>query len=68
MIDPVSALAAVNTAVNMIKKASATVDNVASLGQVASGNADTCEELTATAHELARIAASNEKALARFSF
>jgi len=42
--------------------------NVASLGQVASGNADTCEELTATAHELARIAASNEKALARFSF
>lgn len=32
MIDPVSALAAVNSAVNMIKKAAATVDNVASLG------------------------------------
>lgn len=32
MIDPVSALAAVNSAVALIKKASATVDNVASLG------------------------------------
>ena len=32
MIDPITALAAVNSAVAMIKKASATVDNVASLG------------------------------------
>ena len=32
MIDPISALAAVQTAVKMIKKASATVDDVASLG------------------------------------
>ena len=42
--------------------------NVASLGQVAANNADTSEELTATAQELARIAASNEQALARFTF
>lgn len=32
MIDPISALAAVQTAVKMIKKASATVDDVSSLG------------------------------------
>lgn len=32
MIDPISALAAVNSAVALIKKASSTVDNVASLG------------------------------------
>ena len=32
MIDPVSALAAVQSAVKLIKKASATVDDVASLG------------------------------------
>ena len=32
MLDPVSAMAAVSAAVNMIKKASATVDDVASLG------------------------------------
>lgn len=32
MIDPISALAAVQTAVKMIKKTSATVDDVASLG------------------------------------
>ena len=32
MIDPISAMAAVSTAVKMIKKASATVDDVASLG------------------------------------
>ncbi len=42
--------------------------NVASLGQVAAGNADTCEELTATAQELARIASASERSLARFSF
>lgn len=32
MIDPISAMAAVSSAVNMIKKASKTVDDVASLG------------------------------------
>lgn len=32
MIDPISAMAAVNAAVKMIKQASSTVDNVASLG------------------------------------
>ena len=41
--------------------------NVASLGQVAANNADTSEELTATAQELARIAGTNEQALARFT-
>jgi len=42
--------------------------NVASLGQVAAGNADTCEELSATAQELKRIAAASERSLARFAF
>ena len=32
MLDPISAMAAVSAAVKMIKKASATVDDVASLG------------------------------------
>ncbi len=42
--------------------------NVASLGQVASGNAHASDELSATAQELSRVAASNERALAKFSF
>lgn len=42
--------------------------NVASLGQVAQGNASTSEELTETAQHLSSIARSNEQALARFTF
>lgn len=52
MIDPVSALAAVNTAVNMIKKASGTVDNVASLGPLIGKYYDA----KSTAHKAAREA------------
>lgn len=42
--------------------------NVASLGQVAQGNASTSEELTETAQHLSNIARSNEQALAHFTF
>jgi methyl-accepting chemotaxis protein len=42
--------------------------NVASLGQVAQGNASTSEELTQTAQHLSSIARSNEQALAHFTF
>ena len=42
--------------------------NVGSLRQVASGNAGASEELTATAQELARIAAANERSLSQFKF
>lgn len=42
--------------------------NVASLGQVAQGNASTSEELTETAQHLSSIARSNEQALAHFTF
>ena len=52
MIDPVSALAAVNAAVNLIKKASATVDNVASLGPMIGKYYDAKH----TAHKAAREA------------
>lgn len=52
MIDPVSALAAVNAAVNMIKKASGTVDNVASLGPLIGKYYDA----KSTAHKAAREA------------
>ena len=59
MIDPVSALAAVNTAVNMIKKASATVDNVASLGPLIGKYFDAKHTATKAAREAKKAGGSN---------
>lgn len=59
MIDPVSALAAVNTAVNMIKKASATVDNVASLGPLIGKYFDAKHTATKAAREAKKSGGSN---------
>jgi hypothetical protein len=59
MIDPMSALAAVNTAVNMIKKASATVDNVASLGPLIGKYFDAKHVATKAAREAKKSGGSN---------
>lgn len=59
MIDPISALAAVNTAVNMIKKASATVDNVASLGPLIGKYFDAKHTATKAAREAKKAGGSN---------
>lgn len=59
MIDPVSALAAVNAAVNMIKKASATVDNVASLGPLIGKYFDAKHTATKAAREAKKAGGSN---------
>ena len=59
MIDPISALAAVNAAVNMIKKASATVDNVASLGPLIGKYFDAKHTATKAAREAKKSGGSN---------
>lgn len=59
MIDPMSALAAVNTAVAMIKKASATVDNVASLGPLIGKYFDAKSTATKAAREAKKAGGSN---------
>lgn len=58
-MDPVSALAAVNAAVNMIKKASATVDNVASLGPLIGKYFDAKHTATKAAREAKKAGGSN---------
>ena len=59
MIDPLSALAAVQTAVNMIKKASATVDDVASLGPLIGKYFDAKHQATKAAKEAKKAGGSN---------
>ena len=59
MIDPISAMAAVNSAVNMIKKASATVDNVASLGPLIGKYFDAKSTATKAAREAKKAGGSN---------
>jgi len=59
MIDPVSALAAVNAAVSMIKKASGTVDNVASLGPLIGKYFDAKQVATKAAREAKKAGGSN---------
>lgn len=59
MIDPISALAAVNSAVSLIKKASATVDNVASLGPLIGKYFDAKHVATKAAREAKKSGGSN---------
>ena len=59
MIDPVSAMAAVSAAVNMIKKASATVDDVASLGPLIGKYFDAKHEATKAVRESKKAGGSN---------
>lgn len=59
MIDPVSAMAAVSAAVSMIKKASATVDDVASLGPLIGKYFDAKHEATKAAREAKKSGGSN---------
>ena len=59
MIDPVSALAAVQSAVALIKKASATVDDVASLGPLIGKYFDAKSTATKAAREAKKAGGSN---------
>ena len=59
MIDPVSALAAVQTAVKMIKKASAAVDDVASLGPLIGKYFDAKQTAVKAAREAKKAGGSN---------
>jgi uncharacterized membrane protein len=59
MIDPVSALAAVQSAVKLIKKASATVDDVASLGPLIGKYFDAKATATKAAREAKKAGGSN---------
>lgn len=59
MIDPISALAAVNSAVALIKKASSTVDNVASLGPLIGKYFDAKQTATKAAREAKKAGGSN---------
>lgn len=59
MIDPISAFAAVQTAVKMIKKASAAVDDVASLGPLIGKYFDAKHEATKAVRELKKQGGSN---------
>lgn len=59
MIDPISALAAVNSAVAMIKKATATVDNIASLGPLIGKYFDAKHTATKAAKEAKKSGGSN---------
>lgn len=59
MLDPISALAAVNSAVAMIKKATATVDNVASLGPLIGKYFDAKQTATKAAREAKKSGGSN---------
>ena len=59
MIDPVTALAAVQSAVKLIKKASATVDDVASLGPMIGKYFDAKATATKAAREAKKACGSN---------
>ena len=59
MIDPISAMAAVSTAVTMIKKAAATVDDVASLGPLIGKYFDAKQTATKAVKEAKREGGSN---------
>lgn len=59
MIDPVTALAAVQSAVALIKKASATVDDVASLGPLIGKYFDAKATATKAAREAKKAGGSN---------
>lgn len=59
MIDPISAFAAVQTAVKMIKKASAAADDVASLGPLIGKYFDAKHEATKAAREAKKDGGSN---------
>lgn len=59
MIDPVSAMAAVSAAVSLIKKASATVDDVSSLGPLIGKYFDAKHTATKAAREAKRAGGSN---------
>ena len=59
MLDPVSALAAVQSAVKLIKKASATVDDVASLGPMIGKYFDAKATATKAAREAKKAGGSN---------
>ncbi len=59
MIDPISALAAVNSAVALIKKASATVDDVASLGPLIGKYFDAKHTATKAAKQAKKAGGSN---------
>ena len=58
-MDPITALAAVNSAVAMIKKASATVDNVASLGPLIGKYYDAKSTASKVAREAKKAGGSN---------
>lgn len=59
MIDPITAMAAVSSAVKMIKKASATVDDVASLGPLIGKYFDAKHTATKAAKEAKKAGGSN---------
>lgn len=59
MIDPISAMAAVSAAVDMIKKASATVDDVSSLGPLIGKYFDAKHTATKAAREAKKAGGSN---------
>lgn len=59
MLDPITAMAAVSSAVKMIKKASATVDDVASLGPLIGKYFDAKHEATKAAREAKKAGGSN---------
>jgi hypothetical protein len=59
MIDPISAMAAVSAAVNMIKKASKTVDDVASLGPLIGKYFDAKHTATKAASAAKKAGGSN---------
>lgn len=59
MIDPISALAAVSAAVSLIKKAAATVDDVASLGPLLGKYFDAKHEATKAVREAKKAGGSN---------
>jgi hypothetical protein len=59
MLDPITAMAAVSAAVDMIKKASATVDDVASLGPLIGKYFDAKHTATKAAQEAKKAGGSN---------
>jgi len=59
MLDPVSAMAAVSAAVNMIKKASATVDDVSILGPLIGKYFDAKHTATKAANQAKKAGGSN---------
>lgn len=59
MLDPISAMAAVSTAVSILKKAAATVDDVASLGPLIGKYFDAKHEATKAVREAKKSGGSN---------